>query len=161
MEAKLTAQIHLFGDSAGGTLIETLLLHHKHPHPSVPALLLPEGQLFGSALLVSPGAPFITGTPSMNQSPQKDYVTREAGQALFKIILDSAEPEMEIPNPWYAPSTAPEEWWADLPVGSIDFVIGEDEMLRDDILTWAVHVQVSFASESLLALRLLTPVCYL
>jgi hypothetical protein len=77
----------------------------------------------------------MTDTPSMNQSPQKDTVTREIGDVFFKMIVDSAEPGTEVPNPWIAPATAPMEWWSDLPVGKIEIIIGENEMLRDDIIT--------------------------
>jgi len=132
--------IALAGDSAGANLMLALLLHlNGHAHPKVPPYNLPAGQKFREAFLISPGTPTITSTASMTQTPIKDILTPEIGRQLFDVIVSTAE--VELPNPWFASQDVPEDWWRGVPVGRVIILIGDFELLRDDVLSWSTTLK--------------------
>ena len=137
--------INFSGDSIGGTLTLALLLHHSHPHPAVTPYTLPAGSRFGNALLISPGAPVpaVTRTASFHQDPNPDVVKPEVIDQLWATITSTSEKGIEMPNAWIESSSAPEEWWKDLPVGEVKIVVGGAEVLRDDIAAWSTLLKVS------------------
>jgi hypothetical protein len=118
------SQISLSGDSAGGMLVLSLLLHHSHPHPGVASLNLPPGTRFRKALLISPGVT-ITDTGSSHQQPLKDVLSLEMLGEIWSVITSTSEAGIEMPNSWIAPSTAPEEWWRDFPVGKVSILVSD------------------------------------
>jgi hypothetical protein len=120
-----------------------LLLHHQHPHPLVAPLTLPAGLKFGQSLLLSPAGAIPTATASMRQSPLKDTLTPDMLRRFFAAVQSNCDPAVALPNPWMALYDTPEHWWADLPLGGIVITLGEDEVLRDDILTFATRILVS------------------
>ncbi|KAJ9625974.1 hypothetical protein H2204_010273 [Knufia peltigerae] len=126
--------INFFGDSAGGLLILMLLLHKAHQHPTIDPLALQSGQKFGQALLLSPSGPIASSAPSMFQDPPRDFLTLEMLKGMQIGLSNSCEQGHQVPNEWIAPATAPEEWWIGLPIAEIDIILGDDEILRDDIL---------------------------
>jgi hypothetical protein len=65
---------------------------------------------------------------------------------MWSVLTSTAEKGIELPNEWAVPSTAPEEWWKGLPVGKITIMVRDNEILRDDILTFAVNIHASKAS---------------
>jgi hypothetical protein len=127
-------------------LILSLLLHSAHHHPSVPTYSLPAGSRFGEAFLISPGAPFITETPSMLQDPLKDIIDPKMGREWWSIIVSTSEKGIEMPNPWIYFASASEEWWKGLPIGKMTIVLGDDEVLRDDITKFAGNLKVCIVS---------------
>jgi hypothetical protein len=122
-------------------LIIELLLHYRHQHPEVDKYDLPTSERFGEAFFISPGGPMASSTSSMLQNPQKDIITLTMIDRLFNTIKSTSE--VEIPNAWIAPHTAPEDWYKQLPVDKVTFIFGNNEVLRDDILTWANYIKVS------------------
>jgi len=133
--------IILSGDSAGGLLVLETLLHHNNPHPNVPPYKLPAGSRFGEAFLVSPTGAIITDTASMLQEPCKDVLNPEIGHQMFAVVTSNVEAGIDMPNPWILPSSAPETWWKDLPVGKITIVLGDWEIFKDDILIFGGHIK--------------------
>jgi hypothetical protein len=109
-------------------------LHTRNPHPSVPYFSLPLSHRFNEAFLISPGVTFPSFTPSMRQSSPKDVFTLEAMQGIWHTVVDAAENGVELPNSWIVASTAPEEWWKGLPIGKVTILVGEYELMKDDIL---------------------------
>lgn len=144
LKSRAPETIHFSGDSMGGTLTLALLLHHKHPHPTVTPYTLPTGSRFGDALLISPGAPVpaVTKTASFRQNPNPD-IQPEMVYQFWATITSATENGIEMPNPWIENSSAPEDWWKDLPIGEIKIMVGGAEILRDDITAWSAHLKVS------------------
>ena len=143
LKSRAPETVNFSGDSAGGMLINAMLLHHSHPHPKVAPYTLPAGSRFGKALLISAGAPVLTQTASMHQDPNPDMVNPELVKTLWAVITSTSEEGIEMPNPWIGNSSAPEEWWKGLPVGEIKIVVGGSEALRDDIAIWSEFLKVS------------------
>ncbi|RDW59203.1 hypothetical protein BP5796_12127 [Coleophoma crateriformis] len=136
LKSRAPETISFSGDSAGGLLIIATLLHHNHPHPNIESYDLPPTARFDETLLISPGGPVDTGAASLHQDPQTDVINFADLQHLWGIITSTVEPGLAMPNAWMAPSTAPEEWWKDLPIGKITIFLGDLEILRDDILKY-------------------------
>ena len=143
LKTRAPETINFSGDSAGGMMILATLLHHSHPHPKVVPYTLPAGSRFGRALLICPGAPVMSQTASMLQDPNPDIVNPEICSQMWAAITSTSEEGVEMPNPWIANSSAPEEWWKDLPVGEVKIIVGGVEALRDDIAIWSEFLKVS------------------
>jgi hypothetical protein len=79
----------------------------------------------------------------MCQSPIKDTLTPDMLRRFFTTIQRNCDPAVVLPGPWMALFETPEEWWVDLPVGRIVITLGDDEVLRDDILVFASRIMVS------------------
>jgi acetyl esterase/lipase len=118
--------ITLMGDSAGGHLLLSLLLHLRHPNPLVSPFGIKER--LGGAVLVSPWVSMTSSADSMQSNKRKDILSVGALAYWARNFL--GEKPFDF---WNAPLTAPEEWWSDLLVHEILVVYGEDELLRDDI----------------------------
>lgn len=84
----------------------------------------------------------ITETASMLQDPNHDIITPEMGRQMWAVITSTSEEGIEMPNPWIASSSAPNEWWKGLPVGEVKIVVGGYEVLRDDIAIWSEYLKV-------------------
>ncbi|KAF4979216.1 hypothetical protein FZEAL_4525 [Fusarium zealandicum] len=120
--------ITLVGDSAGGHLLLSLLLHLTHPNPQVSPLEL-SGRLSGAAL-ISPWVELKSTSESMKTNSNKDVLEAAALDYWAGNFLGDSEPD-----PWNSPLTAPAEWWSNLPVDRILVTYGDNELLRDDIGT--------------------------
>lgn len=81
----------------------------------------------------------------MSYNRQKDDIPIELMQVLVNTLESTKESNATLQSPWYGLQTAPDDWWTDLPVRDCGVVVGADEILRDDILTWAHKMQVSSA----------------
>ncbi|KAL6240215.1 hypothetical protein RBB50_012890 [Rhinocladiella similis] len=134
LSQRSSQSINFFGDSVGALLVLILLLHSSHRHPKIDPLALRPGQKFGQALLLSPSGPVPSSSPSMFQDPPRDVLTLEMLKDMQDMLASSCEEGTQLPNKWIAPATAPEEWWDGLPVGKVGIILGDDEILRDDIL---------------------------
>ncbi|KAH0365394.1 alpha/beta hydrolase fold protein, partial [Aureobasidium melanogenum] len=123
---KSPQQIIIAGDSAGGNLSLALLSHLSHPHPTIPPLPL-SSSLKGLAL-ISPWVTFSQQADAFTRNAYKDCLnpvalTHWTNEFLAKAAQDN----------YNAPLTAPESWWADIPVEEVLVTGGEDEVLVDDI----------------------------
>jgi acetyl esterase/lipase len=119
--------ITLIGDSAGGHLALSLLLHLAHPNPLVPPLAM-EGLLSGAAL-ISPWV--VNASPeceSMRSNKEKDVLSAPALKYWTTNFMGDSTPDH-----WNSLLTTPAEWWADLPVADILITYGDNELLRDGI----------------------------
>ncbi|KAL7928023.1 Alpha/Beta hydrolase protein [Trichoderma chlorosporum] len=127
--------IDLFGESAGGMMIISMLLHVSHNHPKVPSLTMPAGRKFHRALLISPGGPVKTSALSMTSNDGKDGLTTGMLSTLWAMIEANHDPEVDLVNPWLTPTLKMcETWYENWPIGDITITIGDDEILRDDII---------------------------
>lgn len=125
------------GDSAGGNLALALLSHSLHPHPAVPTLQLPPGQIFKAALLMSPWVTFDSNSPSMVVNEQKDYICRSSLRKWHEAFLGANELD-----PYTTPLDAETEWWEGLPVKQILFTAGGDELFCHDVEALGAKMQV-------------------
>jgi hypothetical protein len=124
-------------------LIISMLLHSSHPHPKVPPLTMPPGHKFHRILLISPAGPVKSSAVSMTTNNGKDLVTVDVLSALWAIIEANHDPDINLVNPWLTPTLAMDEtWYGNLPVGDITITIGDDEILRDDIMQIANVLKV-------------------
>ncbi|KAH6886749.1 Alpha/Beta hydrolase protein [Thelonectria olida] len=121
------SNITLIGDSAGGHLALSLLLHLAHPNPRVSPLAM-EGRLSGVAL-ISPWA--VNASPeyeSMKSNEDKDILSTASLNYWTRNFMGDS-----MPDHWNSLLTTPAEWWADLPVEDILIMYGDNEVLRDGI----------------------------
>ncbi|ERT01131.1 hypothetical protein HMPREF1624_02371 [Sporothrix schenckii ATCC 58251] len=140
--------ITLVGDSAGGHLALSLLLHLAHPDPQVPAVTLPGGARLAGAALLSPW--MITRARSeglVRANEAKDVLYAAALDAWAQNFLGGPVDESEKSenrdkadaaaadkgSPWSCPLTMPDQWLADLPVDDLFVTYGEDEVLAGNI----------------------------
>ena len=143
------AAITLIGDSAGGHLAISLLLHCAHPNPKVPALDLGGQRLAGTALI----SPWVfAAVPDKGLAMEfqhKDVLLGTALNDWAHNLLGLAEAGSEPANdPWSCPLAAPSEWWADLPVDDLFITYGEDEILRDNIKCFCSALRLPRSAEA-------------
>lgn len=124
-EKILPSAITLIGDSAGGHLLLSLILHLGHSNPLVSPLEI-DGQ-FSGAVLISPWVAMDTSAESMLANKRKDILSAPALAYWAQNFLGGAAPDS-----WNTPLMTPTEWWSDLPVDEIVVMYGDDELLRDD-----------------------------
>ncbi|KAG9664100.1 flavin-binding monooxygenase, partial [Aureobasidium melanogenum] len=124
---KSPQQIIIAGDSAGGNLSLALLSHLTHPHPTITPLKLNPESLKGMAL-ISPWVTFSQEADAWKRNARKDCLAPTAATTWTNEFLKQAPQDN-----YNAPLTAPESWWADIPVSEILVTGGEDEVLVDDI----------------------------
>ncbi|KAG9570958.1 alpha/beta hydrolase fold protein, partial [Aureobasidium melanogenum] len=122
-------QIIIAGDSAGGHLSLSLLSHLTHPHPNIAPIDLGSESLKGLAL-ISPWVTFSQEADAWKRNARKDCLSPVAITTWTNEFLQQA------PHDNYnSPLTAPESWWADIPVSEIMVTGGEDEVLVDDVMS--------------------------
>ncbi|OAA57631.1 Alpha/beta hydrolase fold-3 [Niveomyces insectorum RCEF 264] len=131
--------VTLVGDSAGGHLAISLLLHLAHPKPQVPPLPM-AGRLAGAAL-ISPWV--INADPSKgytDANKNKDILYADALDYWARNFLGAAAPDS-----WTCPLITPGDWWADIPVDDILVTYGEDELLRENATEFVRVLQAGHA----------------
>lgn len=79
---------------------------------------------------------------SLNADPCLDMVTLQMFEAMWSVIVSSAEEGMGMPSAWAVPRLAPEDWWMGLPVGKITVLVGGREILRNDTLIVGAGLKV-------------------
>lgn len=131
--------IVLGGDSAGGNLTLGLLGHATHPHPACPRLLLKKGEQFRAALLMSPWVTFDSNSESMIYNEMKDYICRRSLRKWHEAFMGTAKLDA-----YNTPLDAPTEWWQGMPVKSLLFTGGGDELFRSDIENLGRKISVCF-----------------
>lgn len=120
------SSITLIGDSAGGHLLLSLLLHLTHPNPLVTPLELESK--FSSAIAISPWVTVSTSAPSMQLNKDKDLLTISGLEYWGRNFLGGKE--MDV---WNTPLMAEGAWLSELPCEDMLVLYGEDELFRDDI----------------------------
>ncbi|KIW09927.1 hypothetical protein PV08_11703 [Exophiala spinifera] len=133
-------QIILGGDSAGGNLVATALLHAKLP--STLASPLPEVlslEKFKSAILISPWVNFNTALPSFKSNRNKDYLEAETEKRWSDMYVNT-----QPASPYNEPALASPIQWSGLPVKDVLVTAGSNEVLLDGIEEWVKTLQVSF-----------------
>ncbi|KAG9694164.1 alpha/beta hydrolase fold protein, partial [Aureobasidium melanogenum] len=124
---KSPQQIIIAGDSAGGNLSLGLISHLTHPHPNIDPIDLGSESLKGLGL-ISPWVTFAQDADAWKRNAYKDCLTPVAAARWTNEFLKQAPQDN-----YNAPLTAPESWWADIPVDEVLVTGGEDEVLVDDI----------------------------
>lgn len=125
----------LIGDSAGAHLLLSFILHISYTNPLVSPLRI-DGH-FSNAILVSPWVSMDTSAPSMKATKEKDSLTIEALAYWARNFMGTAASDY-----WNAPSTAPTEWWSNLPVDEVLVLYGDNELLRDDTSFFCERLKV-------------------
>jgi hypothetical protein len=124
-------------------LIIAYFLHLQHPHPKVAPFSIPPRQHFGHVLLISPSGPVPTSAASFTTNAEKDMLKPESVQHMWSVLEANHDMDVDIVNPWLAPALRLEEdWYKNWPVGKITIIWGEDEILRDDIVTVSEVIKV-------------------
>ncbi|KAE8380508.1 alpha/beta hydrolase fold protein [Aspergillus bertholletiae] len=116
------------GDSAGGNLALSVLLHLSHPHPEIEPLnnITPLAGLFAFAPWVS----FTNEAASMRKNQYKDMIGSEILDRWSRMYLGGKGKEGDA---WSEPSRVPVEWWQDAKVKAVLILAGKDEILIDPI----------------------------
>jgi acetyl esterase/lipase len=119
--------VTLIGDSAGGHLLLSLLLHLHHSNPLVAPLKI-QGRI-GRAALISPWVVDMSmDCESMKVNRNRDVLDGESLQYWASNFMGGAAPDY-----WNSHLTVPEDWWSFLPVDDILVLYGENEVLRDGV----------------------------
>ncbi|KAL7956229.1 alpha/beta-hydrolase [Trichoderma compactum] len=127
------SDITLVGNSAPGNLVLALLSHISHPLPNVPLLELRE-ELQG-VILVWPITDFDATTPSAIENSKKDWLDQSAMRTWGDNYAGHSVRDIYINSGW-----ASEEWWKDIKVKRAIVLLGEYELARDSIETWATKL---------------------
>ncbi len=129
----------LCGDSAGGNLILGLLSHLQHPHPSIPALTVPEP--FLGAALVSPWGEFSTSAPSFTRNEENDSINGAILRRWATYFMDGAPADN-----YNQPFLAPGDWWKGLNgvIQALLITAGTDEVLLDGIAEFVTTIKVCY-----------------
>ncbi|WPH00663.1 Hypothetical protein R9X50_00349300 [Acrodontium crateriforme] len=141
---RLASNCLIGGDSAGGNLVLAILSHvsgHTHPNASIVKPLKLDGKLHG-ALAISPWTSSESSSrlPSSTKFFHRDCVNSTCAQYwinLYKGGLANPSGNGVDDNEFIVPEQAKPEWWKDVQVESLLTTVGEQEVLRDAILSWA------------------------
>ncbi|KAI9374546.1 Alpha/Beta hydrolase protein [Aspergillus egyptiacus] len=126
--------ITLLGDSAGGHLLLSLLLHLSHPNPRVPRL--DPGGRFSAAVLLSPWVDMHSSAESMLSNKHKDILSAAALAYWARNFMGLTDPDY-----WNSPLTAPPKWWGSVPVERMLTLYGDRELFCDDIRKFSAVVK--------------------
>ena len=135
------AEIILLGDSAGAHLLTSLVLHLSHSNPLVSPLKI-AGQFAGAAL-ISPWIKMDSAAESIIANKDKDTLTADALEYWARNFLNAC-----ILDYWNSPLMVPVEWLENLPITEILILYGDNELLRDDTVTFCERLKVSWVSTS-------------
>lgn len=131
---KEPSNIILAGDSAGGSLVMSVISHLLHPHPEVHPITL-TGQL-KAAVVFSPWVNLTMEGSSVLQNRTQDPVSPEVMKGWTRDYLGSA------PFDYYnQPILAPPEWWSGMPVNQLLITGAAREMLADDIVQFSETIK--------------------
>lgn len=132
------SEIILAGDSAGGNMVITMLLHLTRPTPSItPQLPGPEAGPLKAAAITAPWVSFNTDQPSVKANLKKDLFPLQIAHTWSGAYL-AGKPS----TPYAEPLTAPDSWWNDTRVENVIVVAGSDELLLDQVRDWFGRFEV-------------------
>jgi acetyl esterase/lipase len=133
------SNIILVGDSAGGTLVMSVMSHLLHPHAGVNPIKL-TGPLKAAAIF-SPWVNLEMTGSSVLQNQNQDPVSPGVMRGWARDYLGSA------PFDYYnQPLLAPPEWWRGMPVEQLLITGAAREMLADDLVQFSETMKVCGAS---------------
>ncbi|KAH8760111.1 Alpha/Beta hydrolase protein [Hyaloscypha sp. PMI_1271] len=138
-----SSSITLIGDSAGGHLLLSLLLHLTHPNPLTAPIKLEIK--FSSAVLISPWVTVSTSATSMKLNQEKDILTISGLEYWGRNFLGGKEMDC-----WNTPLMAQGEWWGEVPCEEMLVLYGEDELFRDDIEEFCAKLTANHAKTTAL-----------
>ncbi|THC96536.1 hypothetical protein EYZ11_003980 [Aspergillus tanneri] len=118
------------GDSAGGNLALTVLLHLSHPHPEIEPL---DGYItspLAGVFAFAPWVRFRTDWPSIQENQSKDLISGPVLEFWAKEYLGGFTGDV-----WSEPGRASLEWWMDASryTKKVLFLAGRDEILFSGI----------------------------
>ncbi|OJJ62766.1 hypothetical protein ASPSYDRAFT_142852 [Aspergillus sydowii CBS 593.65] len=113
------------GDSAGGNLALSVLLHLTHPHPEIDPLPLKDGTELAGVFGFAPWVSFALDGKSVTENQYKDVIPSE-GLKTWSIEYLGKRAEGDA---WSEPAKAPTEWWAGAKAKSVLILVGGDEIL--------------------------------
>lgn len=124
----------LGGDSAGGPLLIAVLSHvsgHSHPQSDIVRPLELCGKLRGAITV----APFVSCDDRKFKS-MTAFATRDSVHPTFaKRWLETWKGGAKD-DEYSAPEIASPDWWKGTNVSSMLVTVGEDEILRDPVISW-------------------------
>ncbi|KIX10664.1 uncharacterized protein Z518_01748 [Rhinocladiella mackenziei CBS 650.93] len=128
----------LGGDSAGGNLVLAILSHvsgHAHPSSTLVKPLQLSENLHGALAI----APWVssdeTKFKSMKEFSNRDIVNSKCSNYWIDVYKGRKK---DVKDDYYiVPELAPASWWSESKVTSFLATAGEQEALRDAIISWA------------------------
>ncbi|KAE9366753.1 alpha/beta-hydrolase [Stipitochalara longipes BDJ] len=124
------SNIILVGDSAGGTLVMSVISHILHPQPNIKPVILTAP--LKAAAVFSPWVNLCMDGGSVLTNQMQDPVTVEVMKGWADNYLGAA------PLDFYnQPRIAISEWWRGMPVEQLLITGAAREMLADDLVTFA------------------------
>lgn len=127
------------GDSAGGNLALSVLLHLTHPHPEIDPLPLKDSTELAGVFGFAPWVSFALDGKSVTKNQYKDVIPSE-GLKTWSIEYLGKRAEGDA---WSEPAKAPTEWWAGAKAKSVLILVGGDEILFSAIDDFAKRFKVS------------------
>jgi acetyl esterase/lipase len=123
------------GDSAGGTLVMSVLSHLLHPHPQIRPIKLQSP--LKAAVIFSPWVNLEMTGGTVLQNQIQDPVSADVMRGWARSYLGTAP----LDN-YNQPIIAPREWWQGLPVENLLITGAAREMLADDLVTFSETMKV-------------------
>jgi len=133
---KQPSKVMLAGDSAGGTLVMSVISHLLHPHPDVNPVKLTSP--LKAAIVFSPWVSFDMKSFSVLENQMQDPVSPEVMRGWARDYLGTAPLDH-----YNQPSTAPCDWWRDIPVEQLLITGAAREMLAEDLTRFSEMMKVS------------------
>ncbi|RDW89867.1 putative 6-hexanolactone hydrolase [Aspergillus mulundensis] len=121
------------GDSAGGNLALSVLLHLTHPHPEIDPLPLQDGAELAGVFGFAPWVSFDLHGESMAKNQYKDLVPSQGLKVWSEEYLGSRKEG----DAWSEPAKAPTEWWAGVKAKRVLLLAGGDEILLSAVEEFA------------------------
>ncbi|KAL4869786.1 hypothetical protein BDV12DRAFT_184926 [Aspergillus spectabilis] len=113
------------GDSAGGNLALSVLLHLTHPHPEIDPLPLKAGAELAGVFGFAPWVSFALDGKSMMANKYKDIIPADGLKAWSRDYLGKRREG----DAWSEPAKAPLEWWTGVKARRLLILAGGDEIL--------------------------------
>ncbi|KAL4915929.1 Alpha/Beta hydrolase protein [Aspergillus aurantiobrunneus] len=119
------ADVIIGGDSAGGNLAFSVLLHLTHPHPEIDPLPLKDGAELAGVFGFAPWVTFALDGKSMTENRYRDIVPSEG----LKTWATAYMGKRKEGDAWSEPAKAPTGWWAGAKAKRILILAGGGEIL--------------------------------
>ncbi len=116
----------------------SLLSHISHPHPTLQPLEISEP--LNTAVLISPWTSLNNvSADSFKTNKKSDFLTAGVLRYWGETFLGSTH--RNTLEPWAIQLLTPSGWWSNMFIGDILIIVGDKEVLRDDILQTAKCIQ--------------------
>ncbi|KAL4743318.1 Alpha/Beta hydrolase protein [Aspergillus similis] len=113
------------GDSAGGNLALSVLLHLTHPHPDIDPLPLKDGAELAGVFGFAPWVSFDLNGESMTINQYKDVIPSQGLKVWSREYLGKRQEG----DAWSEPAKAPTDWWVGAKAKRVLILAGRDEVL--------------------------------